>query len=129
MTKACGTVIIALVLTFGLLVLLGGPMAPVAHGATSQTGQGIMVNLHVPDDLAFNALDAYLFSRVQASAFFSNAWDGNDPVVTCTPVLSLGCLLFPANTAAPPAPPAPAPLIRWPPGSSSSSSTVMPPCR
>jgi hypothetical protein len=72
---------------------------PAAHaGGASQTGQGIMVNLDAAGDFAIVETDTYEFDVTAASAYFTNAWDGNAPTVTCT---GPGCGTAPAAPSAP----------------------------
>lgn len=74
-----------------------------ADAAQQQTGQGIMVNLVVPADLGVVMTDVYAYSREKAAAYFSNAWDGSAPTVTCSGSAAA------CTNPAPPAPAAPPP--------------------
>jgi hypothetical protein len=91
-------------LTVGLAVIASLSAGSFADAAPQKTGQGIMVNLTVPEDLGFTTAEVYAYARPTAATFFSNEWDGQAPTVRCIG-LALPCLI-----PAPAAPIAPNPM-------------------
>jgi hypothetical protein len=72
-----------------------------AFAGNSQTAQGIMVNLAGSGDFALGDTMMYRFNPANASAYFSNAWDGNAPTVNCTGGSACSTATAPAAPAAP----------------------------
>jgi hypothetical protein len=72
--------------------------------AQTQTAQSVMVALEF-NATAYEIVGTrvYTFDRDCAETYYTNAWDGNPPTVTCTGGGTGGCV------TAPPTPPAPAP--------------------
>jgi hypothetical protein len=89
-----------LLLAAGLVASPGSGLVGTASAATDSTGQGIMVTLNVPQG-TLSIVNNYLYSynTTTAKGYFTNNWDGNDPVVSdCS---GPGC---PGTVAAPGAP-------------------------
>ncbi|HWG21631.1 MAG TPA: hypothetical protein VG225_13960 [Terracidiphilus sp.] len=63
----------------GLLLAIATPMF-----ATNYTGQGISVTMTGGGDYVITQNLVYKFNFTTASGFFTNAWDGNAPTVSCS---------------------------------------------
>ena len=62
------------------LLMQGGLVA----AAPTQTGQGIMVNFTGSNNYALVQNKLYSFNITAAATYFTNAYDGLGPVVSCT---------------------------------------------
>lgn len=82
--------------------ILAAALAALGASAATDTGQGIMVRMTAPTNIMLVQNQIYNYNEATAASFFTNAWDGNAPTVTCT---GPGCSTPPAAPAAPPADP------------------------
>lgn len=87
-----------LLLLTGVAALALAALPGAGWAAPSRTAQGIMVNLTAGGDFILTQNNLYQFNVATAATYFTNAWDGNAPTVTCT---GPGCGTAPAAPAAP----------------------------
>jgi hypothetical protein len=79
-----------------LLLLTSGPSA---FAAT--TAQSVMFNSTLPTEFVIEQSETWAFDSPTARTFYSNAWDGNPPTVTCTGGGQGGCQTPPPTPLAP----------------------------
>jgi hypothetical protein len=63
---------------------IGGTGTQVQALAAASTGQGIMVDLTTSGTLALVVNQVWHFNQNTAAGYFTNAWDGNAPAVSCS---------------------------------------------
>jgi hypothetical protein len=81
-----------------LLVTLSFTVIRPTHAASAHTGQGIMVNLQASGTFSIVNNQLYKFNPDEAATYYTNAWDGSAPTVSCT---GPGCGTAPTAPAAP----------------------------
>jgi hypothetical protein len=100
------------------LLLAEAVIVQTAQAGPAQTGQGIMVNMQGSGDFIITQNQVWKFCNgpdnctdvdsntvSPASSYFDNAWDGNQPTVSCTPSGGSHCTVLPTVPGAPGADP------------------------